>query len=296
MRFYVSGFNIDEAFVRGLVIHKARNAGDFTINFMDAAFNTATFSGEIFIEFQETIRVCTLISQLEAHGACQVTVVTFKIGDANESASNALLRVWMSAEKTGCRFQRGTVSKELLEKTQAKHATEKQKQVENAKDEAKIQVAIQMSLDGMGDKVNDIGGKVEDIQQGVCGIIPDYQKLLREMTEKLAHKTKEVDRIEQKMGKMTHEINKLTAENESLRESYNVKSRKYEADIESLKESCNVMARKYERDIAEINMALATKENQLKDKNELLDVYRVLDNVNHLMELDRSAKQARRST
>ena len=246
--------------MRDLVIHKARNAGDFTINFMHAAFNVATFSGEIFIEFQETIRVCTLNSQLEARGACQVTVLTFNVGDANESASNALLRVWMSAEKTGCQFQRGTVSRELFDKTQTKFDRDKQKQAESSKEDAK----------------DHIDGKVEHTQQGVCTIIPDYQKLLRESTEKLAHKTKEVDRIESKMGRMTQHINKLTTDNETLRES------------------CNVMVRKHERDILEYTNALATKEKQLKDKDEMLDVYRVLDNVKHLMELDRAAKQARK--
>ena len=123
-RFYASGFNIDEAFVKNLVIHKARNAGDFTITFVHAAFNPTTVHAEIFIEFQETIRVCTLITQLEAGGACQVTVVTFKHFDASDSASNALLRVWISAEKTGCQFQRGIGSKELLDKTMERYNME----------------------------------------------------------------------------------------------------------------------------------------------------------------------------
>jgi len=285
-RFYVSGFNIDEEFVKNIVIHKARNAGDFTINVIHAAFNPAAYSAEIFIEFQETIRVCTLMTQLEEYGACQVSVLTFKNNDTSESASSALLRVWMSADKTECRFQRGTVGKELLDKTQAKYDAEKQKQAEHAKDEAKLQAGLQMSLDDMGEKVNHIDGKVEDIQQGVCIIIPDYQKLLKEAKEKLAHKTKEVDRIEQKMGMMTRDINKLTAEAEEMNRS----SRLFR---ENASENILFLTRKHEREISDRNELLATKEEQIRHLREMLDVYRALDNVKHLIDLGQSAKRTR---
>jgi len=285
-RFYVSGFNIDEDFVKNLVIHKARNAGDFTINFIHAAFNPAAFHGEIVIEFYETIRVCTLMTQLEAVGACQVTVVTFKHFDASESASNALLRVWMAADKTGCRFHRGVVSAELLDKTHAKYDAEKQKQIDHAKDEAKLQAGIQMSLDDMGDKVNHLDGKVEIIQQGICTIIPDYQKLLKESNDKLIHKTKEVDRIEQKMGMMTRDINKLTAEAEEMNRS----SRLFR---ENAGENILFLTRKHEREISDRNELLATKDEQIRHLREMLDVYRALDNVKHLIDLGQSAKRTR---
>jgi len=130
----VSGFNIDEEFVKTIVIHKARNAGNFTINVIHAAFNPAAYSAEIFIEFQETIRICTLMTQLEEYGACQVSVLTFKNNDRSESASSALLRVWMSADKTECRYQRGTVSKELLDKTTAKYYNEIQSKMDEDND------------------------------------------------------------------------------------------------------------------------------------------------------------------
>ena len=133
-RFYVSGFNIDNEFVKGLVIHKARNAGIFDINFVHAAFNPTAFHGEFVIEFRDCIRVCTLMMQLEARGACQVTVLTFKQGDSSESASSALLRVWMAAEQTGCQFRNGTVSKELLDKTTSKYYNEIQNKMEEDND------------------------------------------------------------------------------------------------------------------------------------------------------------------
>jgi len=201
--------------VQNLVIKKARNAGDFKIKYIHAALNKESYSAEIFLEMEESIRICNLIAQFEEKGVRQVNVITFKHNDANESASSALLRVWMSAEKTGYEHMKGNANKELWDKTQMKYDAEMQKQEENEKNQVKLEAGIKQSLEEVGDKVGHIedkvdhmDGKIDNVQQGVCVIIPDYQKTLKELTEQLAHKTKEVDRIEHKMGCKTHEINK----------------------------------------------------------------------------------------
>ena len=274
-RFYITGFNIDLQFVENMVISKANNTGKFNINSMHAALNKEAYSAEIFIEIDGTIRVRTLAAQLEDMGACQVSILTFQHNDGNESASNALVRVWTSAVKTGCGYERGTVSKDLWGKANAKFEAEKQQQADNAKNEAKFTEGVRQSLADIGGKVDTVEGKINNVQHGMCTIIPDYQKLLKETMEKLAHKTKEVDRIENKMGRMTHEINRITEENENL------------------KEASNMASRKHEREITELKYTLETKDKQIKDKDELLENYRTFETAKWIIETERELKRAR---
>ena len=261
--------------MKSLVVKKARNAGNFNINYVHAALNKEAFSAEIFIEFEDALRVCTLAAQMEEQGACQVSVLTFKNNDGNESASNALLRVWTTAAKTGHEYTRGTASKDLWGKANAKFEAEKQQQADNAKNEAKFTEGVRQSLADIGGKVDTVEGKINNVQHGMCTIIPDYQKLLKETMEKLAHKTKEVDRIENKMGRMTHEINRITEENENL------------------KEASNMASRKHEREITELKYTLETKDKQIKDKDELLENYRTFETAKWIIETERELKRAR---
>ena len=279
------GFNIDMEMVQNLVIKKARNAGDFNIKFIHAALNKESYSAEIFIEFEESIRVSTLISQLESKGACQVNVITFKHNDANESASSALLRVWMAAEKTGYEHMKGEANKDLWDKTQHKYDAEMQKKEENEKNQAKLDEGIKQSLAEVGNKLGNIGSKVDNmdgrmnsVQQGVCVIIPDYQKMLKENMDKLVHKTKEVDRIENRMGRVTHENNKLVMENEELKQKL-------------IQES-----RKHEREMAEMKEILNRKDEKIRDTEQIIEMYKVLENVKYIMDLDRATKRARGET
>ena len=271
--------------VQNLVIKKARNAGDFNIKFIHAALNKESYSAEIFIEFEESIRVSTLISQLESKGACQVNVITFKHNDANESASSALLRVWMAAEKTGYEHMKGEANKDLWDKTQHKYDAEMQKKEENEKNQAKLDEGIKQSLAEVGNKLGNIGSKVDNmdgrmnsVQQGVCVIIPDYQKMLKENMDKLVHKTKEVDRIENRMGRVTHENNKLVMENEELKQKL-------------IQES-----RKHEREMAEMKEILNRKDEKIRDTEQIIEMYKVLENVKYIMDLDRATKRARGET
>ena len=269
------GFNIDRSFVNNLEITKANSQDEFSIKFICAALNKEASSAEIFIEFDNTIRVSTLTSQLEKKGACQVNVFTFKNNDANESASSALLRVWMAAEKQGCSFQNGTPNKDLLEKTQLKFDAEMQKGTDDEKNQAKFEAGIKQSLEDVGGKVDQMDGKIDNVQQGVCVIIPDYQKMLKESMDKLAHKTKEVDRIENKMGRVTHENNMLSER------------------IDDLERKLAKEARKHEREMAEMQEKLDTRDKSIKMAEEMIEVYKVLENVKYIMELDRVSKRAR---
>jgi len=263
-------------FIKNLEIKKANDAGVFAINFIHAALNKEACSGELFLELKETIRVCTLVAQLEENGACQVNVVTFKNNDGYNSASNALLRVWLIAEKSGIEeYVMGTVNKDLMDTTKIKMENEKKKTQENGKNEAKFQAGLKQSMEDMGGKVDNMNGKIDNVQQGVCVIIPDYQKMLKDNMDKLAHKTKEVDRIEHKMGQKTHEINVLSER------------------IDDLEQKLKQETRKHEREMAEMQEKLEARDKSLKTAEEMIEVYKVLENVKYIMELDRVSKRSR---
>ena len=192
---------------------KSKGEGFFNLVYMDAAFNSEAESAEIFMQFEEKVWDNKLIEQLEKIGACQIFVITFTNNDNNESAASALARVWTTAEKHGSQLVKGVCPETLLSKTKEKFAKAKDTSTEAWSTE-KIQAAIKMSmvgvenkLDNVDVKVDNMKGKINNVEQGVCLIIPDIQKELKELNEKYAHKTKEVDRIEYRMGRMTHEIN-----------------------------------------------------------------------------------------
>ena len=252
------------------MIAKARNAGNFTIKFMHAALNKEAYSGEIFIEFQETLRVCTLIAQMEEHGACQVNVVTFK---NNESASNALLRVWTSAAKTGCEVTRGAGSKELLAKTQAKFEAESQSEADDVKNEAKMSEGIRQSLTDMRHKVGSMEEKIDTVQQGVCANIPDYQKMLKETLAKLVDKTKEAEMIWEHMETMTREINQLTTANKNLKEMLTCSEK--------------------EKEITKLKTIIDTKDRQIKSKDDLIEAYKTFETAKWIIETEQELKRAR---
>lgn len=252
---------MDAVFLNELVIKKARNAGIFNINYISAALNREAYSAEIYLEFQEALRVSNLADQLEDQGACQVNIMTFKHNDGNDSASNALVRVWTAAEKTGEEYTRGDPSKDLLEKAKIKFETEKKQKEEDLKNDAKLNEGIRQSLAEMKDKVVDVDEKmtgvgdrvvqidqkvdtmevkIANVQEGVCSIIPDYQKLLNEALHKLAHKTKEVDRIEYRMSLMTREINKrdeIIAGSSAEIENLNLQIKQFERENQELKKT-----------------------------------------------------------
>lgn len=81
---------------------------------------------------------------------------------------------------------------------------------------------------------------VKNTQQGECNVTPDYQKLYEKTLDELTKKTKEVDRMEYRVGLMTRELNNkdeqiagLTYDNEKL----SIDNKKLECEIQGLKEN-----------------------------------------------------------
>jgi hypothetical protein len=105
---------VDPEFASAFKLPKSKGGGFFTIKYLDAGFNKEAEMGEFFIEFFEKVKEHKLAQALERAGAGQVTITTFANNDGNESASNALLRVWAVSNKTGIRYTQGECSEALL--------------------------------------------------------------------------------------------------------------------------------------------------------------------------------------
>jgi hypothetical protein len=188
---------------------------------MEAAFDKEAGSGEFFIEFEEKVWEHKLIAAFHAKGACQAMTSTFANLDGNESASDALVRVLSIQEKTNHKYSRGTCPPALLAKVQAKQAAAREVSATKEFDEKtlaaiKQSVALQEETKAVVVKVE--GSlqsqevKLDGIQHGMCHVIPDYQREIEQLRQKLAHKTALCDRIEGQKGRLTYEINKLKLE------------------------------------------------------------------------------------
>lgn len=259
-RYYVSCFNVDPVFADSFKFPKSKGSGEFTINYMFASLNKEATAGEFFFEFDEYVWEHKLMECFNKLGAGQVSIVTFQNMDANESASNALLR--LHTQPKNVVYERGTCPPALHAKLQAKLAEHAKKTEAGARElDEKTQLAIKQSLADLGGKVETLDIKVETanatvvqmdskidlVQNGVCTIIPDYQKEIEQLSAKLAHKTREVDRIEGQKGRLTHRINELTALKEGLErqlqsktEELDRKTIEWQLELASLMEQVNL--------------------------------------------------------
>lgn len=222
-RVYIFCFNVSPEFATAFKFPKVRSSGDWQINYLEASFNKDAECGEFFIEFDDQVYEDRLVECFEAQGAGEVCTVTFKHNDGEESAVNALLRV--VGHEGRPRVTRGTCPESLqkaLRKKQQEEAERKKYYTQQEYDE-KSKIAEKRSLDEMKESLQSQTVKLEkiesdvqlqaadvvDIKNGVCGVIPDYQKKITNLEEALAHKTKLCDRIEGQKGRLTMEINKL---------------------------------------------------------------------------------------
>ncbi len=266
-RCYLTCFNVDPEFASAFKFPKSRGGGFFTIKYMDAGFDKEAEMGEFFIEFNEKVWGHKLTEELEKAGATQVYITTFTNNDGNESAANALLRVWSVAERTGHGFKAGECQEALLAKTQAKLA-ESKKKPDTAELDEKTSAAIKQSLaeiETVKFKVEGVDGKVDTIQEGVCQIIPD----LKAENEKLKKSIKDLvlsrDQQEYKTGIATARINveiekadKLGVENLGLR----AENARLKDQVKSLQDQLN---------LAEAVKQVFSLEFQLKRVGERLD-------------------------
>jgi hypothetical protein len=127
---------------------KSKGRGEFGIKYMEAGFNKEAESGEFFLEFEDYIWEHKLVESFQLQGAGQVNTITFAHNDGGDSASNALLRILASQEKTGITYSRGTCPPALLAKVQAKQAAARAAAVSTSKEfDEKTLAVIKQSLE-----------------------------------------------------------------------------------------------------------------------------------------------------
>lgn len=238
-------FNVDPVFAESFKFAKSKGAGDFTIKYMLATFDKHATYGEFYLEFDEKVWEYKLEQSFEAQGAGQVNVMTFENNDGNESASDALLRLHTQAD--GVTYERGTCQPALHAKLQANLAEMESKKADSKELDDKTQLAIKHSLADIAEKLTSnqnatgqIGAKVGEVHTGITTIL-EYQKENDELKAKLAHKTREVDRIEGQTAYKTLLIRDLEIEVESLksREAMLVKERASNKELVSTLQDLN---------------------------------------------------------
>ena len=122
-RFYVTAFNVDEAFLKTFTLPKGRNQGKgavFEIKYLDASIDGVSFAAEFFIEFASLIWQHRLAKRLEELGAGSVHIDMFENNDMDRSAAYALARVWSCASKTSS-YTHGVCTPRLLSRAQGEY-------------------------------------------------------------------------------------------------------------------------------------------------------------------------------
>jgi len=185
---------------------------------------------ECHMELGECMREAQLATQLEEFGYSQVVVATYPANDDNKAVLAALERITEQIEEKGyVQFMRGEQARHLqmLAAVRNALAAKKQEQLSKQEFDEKTRAVISMQTE----KLDEIGERAVKIEQGVCGVIPDYQREIKTLKEKFAHKTTEVDRIEYAMSRKTMEINQLKKDMEQKNITINMQA----TEIQSLK-------------------------------------------------------------
>ena len=234
LRFYVSGFNINEQLLRDFTMPKSRKqepAQVFEIKYMDAAIDGAAFAAEFFIEFTSPVWAHKLIARLKELGAGSVHADTFAHNDQNKSAADCLVRIWTSAAKPNHQaYNRGTCTPALHARATSQLQSEREQQ--KAFD-TKTAKAVEASLGRIGESISTgfaqtaeglttVAGGVDKVAEEVGEMRANIEKLSRLERENEALQ-KEVkyqkllaDRVEHSKGLVTRELNVALVENERL--------------------------------------------------------------------------------
>ena len=225
-RYYTCGFNLTAEAADSLRFTK-ENGSEYPIRYIEAAFNDETLGFELFVEFEEQIKSTVFMSHLKVVAAGMDPI---SFSTTHDKAAVALVRVRQMAIKTGKGYTRGQPTQTLVNATHAYLATT------GAAGAGAGAAAPSMEIEHMSKqlgRVEDVVGQTRDVASearaaaeeaasnsnevaikvgSIDGKI-DSMKFLEEenasLKEKLAHKTKEVDRIENVQGQQTKRANTL---------------------------------------------------------------------------------------
>lgn len=217
---------------------------------MESAFDKEAECGEFYLEFGENIWEYKLVERFEAQGACQVNSVTFEHNDGHESASNALLRVLKTQEKTGLLFTKGVRPAGLAKKVQEKLDNSKKDLMsmhewdektkarlddlkQNMQDvDSKVQSQVVklekiendvqcqvVKIEGVDSKVSDMQThvvKIDDVQSEVVKIGTYVSDRIPDYEKRLASETKQKFENMGRLGPLKRRNNLLEARNAEL--------------------------------------------------------------------------------
>ena len=266
------------------------NGQEYPIQFIEAAFNEETSGFELFIEFEEQIKATVFMLHLNAMAAGMDPI---PLSSSHEEAAVAVLRVRQTATKTKLGYTRGTPTRALesavvlrLSNAGASSgAAAPSVEIENmSKQLGRVEDVVGQTRDvaaearaaaaAAASNSNEVAIKVGSIDGKI-----DSMKFLEEenasLKEKLAHKTTEVDRIENVQGQMTKARNQWRAEAFQLRarnttlEEENIEIRKERDDARALLNSCRKQMDESRKTIALVRDMLQTrKRGRVADSDE----------------------------
>ena len=225
-RYYTCGFNLTVGAAESLRFVR-ENGREYPIQFIEAAFNEETSGFELFIEFEEQIKATVFMAHLNAMAAGMDPI---PLSTSHNDAAIAVLRVRQTASKTKLGYTRGQPTKPLADAVRFRSdnagasvagagAAAPSVEIENmSKQLGRVEDVVGQTRDvaaearaaaaAAASNSNEVAIKVGSIDGKI-----DSMKFLEEenasLKEKLAHKTKEVDRIENVQGQQTKRANTL---------------------------------------------------------------------------------------
>jgi len=273
---------VDPSWTDEFKLPKERGEDNFKITAIKAAFHKEASLGEFFIEFETQVWDNKLVQQFEAMGACSVSAITFAKNDGGASVANALYRIHKMGQRNNCTYEKGNMSATLSKLLAAKIAEEEKKEAETNKEfSEKTAAAMESSLNGIRtdmvevkDNTSGIKCRVENIENKVGevhgqmgevrgeigeikGQVVDNNEMMKKNLEtikklegELAHKTKEVDRIEAVLGQSTKKYNRLNERNGDL---YN-KIEELEGEVVKLNGVCKEFEKERRSLLAQIDI------------------------------------------
>ena len=224
-RYYTCGFNLTVGAAESLRFVR-ENGREYPIQFIEAAFNEETSGFELFIEFEEQIKATVFMAHLNAMAAGMDPI---PLSTSHNDAAIAVLRVRQTASKTKLGYTRGQPTKPLADavrfrldnagasgagaagaaapSVEIEHMSKQLGRVEDVVGQTRdVAEEARNAAEAAASNSNEVAIKVGSIDGKI-----DSMKLFEEenasLKQQLAHKTKEVDRVEHSKGEMTKDRN-----------------------------------------------------------------------------------------
>lgn len=263
-RFFISCYNLEPSVLSGFKVQRQRG-GTVDVQYMIASFDKEASYGELYVEMSEAITSTKLQQTLEALDMCQVMVTTFSKEGRDDSCASAIFRIMQQQEKTGQGLEYGQTTEHVKNKLQAKLA---EAEMADNEFDAKTAAAIKESLADMrqqvervADGVNGMHPMLNEIENGICRVIPNYHEEIRKLETIIEHKTLLCDQVEQKLAMQTRNCNQMKRAKEEAELQLVKEREQFKAEIERFRETL------------EIATILQQNTKTLQDCKEIIELY-----------------------